>query len=243
MRSLRTTSRPHSEECPAQSAQNSSADHPNAQKLRNEPRVPVRASAPLPGTLRWYWTRYKNSDQWLGDLKVGHKGLSDATRLQRTGLIESLLAENGEKPFAVLSRKVIKAEMKARTPVQRPTCSRHRRPLIRRMIDDNHLDEDDDPTIGLKSGQARASRESGGWIPLTDEDLAAYRDRWPLGTQARLMLAILTYAMLRVGNASRFERPHLKKMIEQMAFQIATEKSQDRTIGVGDEPSRVRREL
>lgn len=45
-------------------------------------------------------------------------GQADATRLQRTGLIESLLADNGEKPFAVLSRKLIKAEMKARTPVQ-----------------------------------------------------------------------------------------------------------------------------
>jgi hypothetical protein len=38
---------------------------------------------------------------------VGHAGLSDSTRLQRTGLIESLLPENGEKPFGVLTRKVI----------------------------------------------------------------------------------------------------------------------------------------
>lgn len=93
-------------------------DYPNAQKQRNEPRPAVRTSAPLPGTLRWYRSLYKNSDQWLGDLKVGQKGLSDATRLQRTGLIEDLLADNGEMPFAVLSRKVIKAEMTARTPVQ-----------------------------------------------------------------------------------------------------------------------------
>ncbi|WP_315762360.1 hypothetical protein [Bradyrhizobium sp. SZCCHNS2005] len=207
-----------------------SGDHPNAQKQRNEPRAAVRTSAPLPGSLRWYWTLYKNSDQWLGDLKVGHKGLSDATRLQRTGLIESLLAENGEKPFAVLSRKVIKAEMKARTPVQAGNLLSALRGLIRWMIEEDHLDEDDDPTIGLKSGKARASRESGGWIPWTDQDLAAYRDRWPLGTEARLMLDILTYTMLRVGDASRFGPPHLKKMIEQMAFQIATEKSQGRTI-------------
>jgi hypothetical protein len=41
-----------------------------------------------------------------------------STRLQRAGLVESLMHENGEKPFAVLSRKVIKAEMKARTPSQ-----------------------------------------------------------------------------------------------------------------------------
>jgi integrase len=205
-------------------------DYRHAQKQRSEPRPAVRTSAPQPATLRWYWTLYKNSDQWRGDLRVGHKGLSDGTREQRTGLLESLLADNGEKPFAILSRKVIKAEMKARTPVQAGNLLSALRGLIRWMIDEDHLDEDDDPTIGLKSGKARASRESGGWIPWTDEDLAAYRNRWPLGTEARLMLDILTYTMLRVGDASRFGPPHLTKMIKQMAFQIATEKSQGRTI-------------
>jgi hypothetical protein len=51
--------------------------------------------APYSSDLRWYWTLYKQSDHWLGDLRVDLEGLSDATRLQRTGLIESLLVENG----------------------------------------------------------------------------------------------------------------------------------------------------
>jgi hypothetical protein len=137
-------------------------DYFHAQKQRSEARPPSPTGAPVPGTLRWYWSLYKNSDHWLGDLAVGHNGLSDGTRLQRTGLIESLLIENGEKPFAVLSRKVIKAEMKARTPVQAGNLLSALRGIIRWMVDEDHLDEDDDPTIGLKSGKARASRESGG---------------------------------------------------------------------------------
>ncbi|MDE5441343.1 hypothetical protein GWG65_07740 [Bradyrhizobium sp. CSA207] len=87
-------------------------DYVNAQKQRNEPRPELPTEPPKPHTLRWYWTLYKHSDHWLGDLAVGELGLSDSTRLQRTGLIESLLPENGEKPFGVLTRKVIKAEMK-----------------------------------------------------------------------------------------------------------------------------------
>lgn len=39
------------------------------------------------------------------------------------------------------------------------------RGMIRWMIDEAHLDEDDDSTIGLKSGKAKASRESGGSCP------------------------------------------------------------------------------
>jgi hypothetical protein len=88
----------------------------NAQKQRNEARPALPETPAQPGTLRWYWNGYKQSNHWLGDISVGHEGLAELTRLQRTGLIESLLPENGEKPFAVLTRKVIKAEMKARTP-------------------------------------------------------------------------------------------------------------------------------
>jgi hypothetical protein len=82
-------------------------------KQRNEPRPALPAK---PGTLRWYWSGYKQSDHWLGDLRVGHAGLSVWTRDQRTGLIESLLPENGEKPFAVLTRAEVSSSPAGGTP-------------------------------------------------------------------------------------------------------------------------------
>ena len=204
-------------------------DHINAQKQRNEPRGELPTEPPKPHTLRWYWTLYKQSDHWLGDLSVGHEGLSDSTRLQRTGLVESLLPENGEKPFAVLTRKVIKEEMKARTPSQAGNLLSALRGMIRWMIDEGHLDEDDDPTIGLKSGKAKASRESGGFVPWTEDDMVLYRTKWPLGTEARLMFDILHYTFLRLGDAHRFGPPHLRQIVRKMAVQIATEKSRGNT--------------
>jgi hypothetical protein len=51
----------------------------------------------------------------------------------------------------VLTRKVIKANLLSAL-----------RAMIRWMIDEGHPDEDDDPRIGLKSGKAKASRETGG---------------------------------------------------------------------------------
>jgi len=212
-------------------------DYVNAQKQRNEARPALPTTPPKPGTLRWYWTVYKQSDHWLGDLSVGHAGLADSTRLQRTGLIEALLRDNGEKPFAVLTRKVIKDEMKARTPSQSGNLLSAVRGMISWMIDEGHLDEDDDPTIGLKSGKAKASRESGGFLPWTEEDMARYRARWPLGTEARLMFDILHYTFLRLGDARRFGPPHLKQIVRKMAVQIATEKSQgDTTVTVPVHP-------
>jgi integrase len=204
-------------------------DYINAQKQRNEARPALPTTPPQPGTLRWYWNGYKRSEHWLGDLSVGQEGLSESTRLQRTGLIESLLPENGEKPFAVLTRKVIKAEMKARTPSQAGNLLSALRGMIRWMVDDGHLDEDDDPTIGLRSGKAKASRESGGFVPWTEDDMVLYRTKWPLGTEGRLMFDILHYTFLRLGDAHRFGPPHLRQIVRRMAVQIATEKSRGNT--------------
>jgi integrase len=101
--------------------------------------------------------------------------------------------------------------------------------MIRWMIDEEHLEDDDDPTIGLKSGKAKASRESGGFVPWTEDDMVLYRTKWPLGTEARLMFDILHYTFLRVGDAHRFGPPHLRQIVRKMAVQIATEKSRGNT--------------
>jgi integrase len=129
----------------------------------------------------------------------------------------------------VLTRKVIKAEMKARTPSQAGNLLTSLRGMIRWMIDEGHLDEDDDPTIGLRSGKAKASRETGGFVPWTEEDMAMYRAKWPLGTEARLMFDVLHYTFLRLGDAHRFGPAHLRQVVGKMAVQIATKKSRGNT--------------
>ena len=107
--------------------------------------------------------------------------------------------------------------MKARTPSQAGNLLSALRGMIRWMIEEGHLDEDDDPTIGLRSGKAKASRESGGFLPWTEDDMAMYRAKWPLGTEARMMFDILHYSFLRLGDAHRFGPPHLRQIVRQMA--------------------------
>jgi hypothetical protein len=114
------------------------------------------------------------------------------------------------------------------------------RGMIRWMVDEGHLDEDDDPTIGLRSGKAKASRESGGFLPWTEGDMALYRAKWPLGTEARLMFDILHYTFLRLGDAHRFGPPHLRQVVRKMAVQIATEKSRGQYHRDGSTASRDR---
>ena len=55
-----------------------------------------------------------------------------------------------------------------------------------------------DPTVGIKN--PKPSRK-GGYRPWTEEDVAAYEKRWPVGTRQRVWLDVLLYTGLRRGDA------------------------------------------
>ena len=49
-------------------------DWVRAEKQRREKRQPLSITPPIPGSLRWFWMLYKQSDRWLGNLAVGERG-------------------------------------------------------------------------------------------------------------------------------------------------------------------------
>lgn len=75
-----------------------------------------------------------------------------------------------------------------------------------------------DPTAGIDNPK-RAKGD--GFVTWTDEEVAAYEGRWPLGTKERVWLAVLLYTGLRRGDAVRLGRQHLKDGL----FSLATEKT------------------
>jgi hypothetical protein len=66
------------------------------------------------------------------------------------------MPENGEKPFAVLTRKVIKAEMKAGAPSRAGNLLSALRGMIRWMIDEGP------PQLGRRSDDRRSLRKGEG---------------------------------------------------------------------------------
>lgn len=100
--------------------------------------------------------------------------------------------------------------------------------MIRWMIDAGHLDEDGDPTIGLKSGKAKTSRDwwlldldRGRHVVVSREVAAWYRGSPDVRHSALRLPA--------TGGAHRFGPPHLRQIVRRMAVQIATEKSRSNT--------------
>ena len=67
-----------------------------------------------------------------------------------------------------------------------------------------------DPTMGVRN----PPRPKGdGFIPWTEEHVAAYENRWPVGTRQRVWLDVLLYTGLRRGDAVRLGRQHIRNGI------------------------------
>jgi integrase len=76
------------------------------------------------------------------------------------------------------------------------------------------------PTDGVKV----VASSTGGFAPWTDEDVAAYRAHWPLGTRQRVAFEVLRETGLRRGDAVRIGVPHVRDGV----IRLATEKTGER---------------
>jgi integrase len=76
----------------------------------------------------------------------------------------------------------------------------------------------EDPTARLTNPYVR---KGDGIPPWTEDDVAAYEQRWPIGTHARVWLDVLLYTGLRRGDAVQLGRQHVRDGI----ISIKTEKT------------------
>lgn len=162
----------------------------------------AKKGAPASGTLAWLIARYRETSAW--------SGLSSATRRQRDNIFVHVLETAGHHPVSRVTKAVIEAgkERRSSTPSQARNFLDAMRGLFRWALDAKHVSSD--PTAGVKN----PPRPRGdGFTPWTEEDVAAYEARWPLGTRQRVWLDVLLYTGLRRGDAVRFGRQHVRDCI------------------------------
>lgn len=166
--------------------------------------------APATGTLKWLVTRYRETSAWTN--------LSTATRKQRENIFLRTLDGAGDKPFAKITQATIIAgrERRSSTPAQARNFLDAMRGLFAWTAKAGLVKTD--PTIGVENPPRK---KGDGFIAWTEEDVAAYERRWPIGTRQRVWLDVLLYTGLRRGDAVRFGRPHIRDGIGT----IKTEKS------------------
>jgi len=171
---------------------------------------PRAQQGPSAGTLGWLVARYRETSTWAS--------LSTATRKQRENIFVHVLASAGREPIARITVDVIVAgrERRANTPDQARHFLDTMRGLFRWAFKAKLVKWD--PTAGVENPPRK---KGDGFIPWTEEHVAMYQRRWPIGTHQRVWLDVLLYSGLRRGDAVRYGRQHVHNGIGR----IKTEKS------------------
>jgi len=161
------------------------------------------------GTFEWASKLYRESSAWLS--------LSDATRRQRENIIRLVVKAAGDQPLTAFTRaKIVEGRERRAT---KPAAARHFVETLRGFFQwavEREIAKFD-PTEGVKVPR----RKSDGYVVWTEDDLAAYEARWPLGTRERLAYEIFKETGLRRGDAAVVGRQHVKDGI----IRLRTEKT------------------
>jgi len=163
-----------------------------------------------PETLAWLIARYRDSSAWAR--------LSPATKRQRENIFRYVIKSAGKYPYSRIDRGAIVEGRERRK--DRPAAAKNwltaMRGLFKWAADANMIDAD--PTAGVE--RPPAPRGSG-FHQWTEEEIAAFEARWPVGTRERLALAVLLFTGLRRGDAARLGRQHIRNGV----ISLRTEKN------------------
>ena len=150
------------------------------------------------GTFGWLWTLYRASPAW--------ERLSPATKKQRDNLMRLPLERAANQPLELFDRKLIIASCDARasTPAQARNFLGVLRVLFQWALSREHVEVD--PTVGVKVERLRGD----GFHAWTAGELAAFEERWPIGTRERLAYDLMLWTGLRRGDAALVGPSHVK---------------------------------
>ena len=162
-------------------------------------RTPARRAKEPTGSLEWLISRYRESAAWLK--------LSKATRYQRDNIFMPVIASAGSEPFNEITRKHIAEAMDRRreTPFAAANFVKTMRGLFKWAVDMEHLESD--PTTAVKT----TTPKTDGFHAWSEDEIARYEARWPVGTRERLALALFLYTGLRRGDIARFGPQHVRE--------------------------------
>lgn len=164
-------------------------------------RPPVRSARA--GTLAWLAERYRETPAW--------RDLSLATRRQRENILKHALKSAGAEPYVAVTEHAIVAGRDRRTASQGRHFIDTMRGLFAWAKEAGFVDVN--PAASVKYPIAKKTQGFPAW---TEDDLASYEARWPLGTKERVWLAVLLYTGLRRGDAVRIGRQHVRNGVASL---------------------------
>jgi integrase len=150
-------------------------------------------------SLQWLWDSYRETGAWTA--------LAISTRRQRENIMLHVLEESATKPYAAIQTVHIEAGLDRRS--QTPAAARNfldtMKGLFRWARKRGHVKVD--PTAAAEPPKRKKGK---GFPPWTRADVAAYQEKFPIGTRQRVWLDVILYTGLRRGDAVRIGKQHVR---------------------------------
>ena len=180
------------------------------QALANTPRVEIAATRTRAGS--------------ISAMVIGYLGSADfhnlvpASQRQYRRILEGLRRDYGDLGMATLARKhvVRMLDAKAETPIAARDFLRCLRVLIRYAIGIGV--RQDDPTAGVRVKLPKGD----GFHTWTDEEIAAFKSSYPIGTKPRLALELLLNIAARCADVVRVGRGNVRNGVLHLPPQQKT---------------------
>jgi integrase len=132
--------------------------------------------------------------------------LAPTTRITRRRLLEQFRDEHGDKGIATLGRIHVDRLISAKA--DKPGTALNFLVALRGLM--QHAVamglRADDPTVGVRGPKF----QSAGFYSWTEDDIAAFEAKHPIGTRARLAFALLLYTAQRRADVVQLGRQHLR---------------------------------
>lgn len=172
-------------------AYNEAKDASNAGRASSRPKVTQGSIADL--VARYY-------------ASADFRKLGASTQYTYRNEVEKIRIAHGSKPVALLDRRGVKKLIseKAGLPGAANKLLRTLRMLMKFAIEEEM--REDDPTAGLKLLPVAGD----GFVAWSEADIEQFEAKFPVGTKARLALALLLYTAQRRSDVIRMGRQHVR---------------------------------
>jgi integrase len=135
------------------------------------------------------------------------KALAPETQRMRGNILDRLRERHGDKRVRTLEGRHIVMMLEKKAPYAQKNWLKTIRGLMLFAVKENY--RADDPTAGVNA--ARPVIKSHGHMTWGEEQIAAYRDRHPIGTMARLAIELVLNIAARRGDAHQLGAQHIKR--------------------------------
>jgi integrase len=157
----------------------------------------VGCSRVRPGTFRALAVSYYNS--------LGFRSLKPSSQTIYRRIIDRFCREHGDKRAATLQREHVVKLMAARKPGSANSLHKVLRAMMQHAVETGL--RADDPTREVRAIRVK----SDGFHSWTDVEISHFEKRHPIGSRARLALALLLYTGQRRSDVVRMGRQHLRE--------------------------------